>query len=66
MGMAAILFNGVKSFEQIINTLLTEGPIWNLVRIAPVEDGQIWFLNIFPYKCIGPIEIYGEANLTLP
>ena len=34
MGMAAILFNGVEPFKQIINTLSTEGPMWNLVKIA--------------------------------
>ena len=34
MGMAAILFNGTEPFEQIVNTLSTEGPIWNLVKIA--------------------------------
>ena len=34
MGMAAILFNDVKPFEQIGNTLLTEGPMWNLVKTA--------------------------------
>ena len=31
MGMAAILFNGAKAFEQIVNILSTEGPIGNLV-----------------------------------
>ena len=34
MGMAAILFDGAEPFEQIGNTLLTEGPMWNLVKIA--------------------------------
>ena len=34
MGMAAILFNGTEPFEQIGNTLSTEGPMWNLVKIA--------------------------------
>ena len=34
MGMAAILFNGVEPFEQIGNTLSTEGPMWNMVKIA--------------------------------
>ena len=34
MGMAAILFDGTKPFVQIGNTLLTEGPVWNLVKIA--------------------------------
>ena len=32
--MVAILFDGAKPFEQIGNTLLTEGPMWNLVKIA--------------------------------
>ena len=34
MGMAAILFNGLEPFEQIFSTLSTEGPLWNLVKIA--------------------------------
>ena len=34
MGMAVILYNGAESFEQIISTLSTEGPMWNLVKIA--------------------------------
>ena len=40
MGMAAILFNGAEPFEYIINTLLTEGPFWNLVKIAQAGDVQ--------------------------
>ena len=32
--MVAILFSGAEPFEQIVNTLLTEGPIWNMVKIA--------------------------------
>ena len=24
------------------------------------------FSTFFPYKCTGPIQIHGEANLTLP
>ena len=34
MGMAAILFNGAEPFQQIVNTLSTEGPKWNLVKSA--------------------------------
>ena len=34
MGMAAILFNNAKPFEQIDNTPLTESPIWNLLKIG--------------------------------
>ena len=32
MGIAAILFNSAEPFEQIDNTPLTEGPMWNLVK----------------------------------
>ena len=35
-GMAAILFNGAEPFEQIVNVLWTEGPMWNLVKIVQV------------------------------
>ena len=34
MAMAAILFNIPEPFEEIGNTLLTEGSMWNLVKIA--------------------------------
>ena len=30
--MAAILFNGAEPFEQIVNILSTESPMWNLVK----------------------------------
>ena len=29
-----LLFNGAEPFEQIVNTLATEGFMWNLVKIA--------------------------------
>ena len=32
MGNAVILFNVAEPFEQIVNTLLTEDPMWNLVK----------------------------------
>ena len=32
--MAAILFDGAEPFEQTGNITLTEGPLWNLVKIA--------------------------------
>ena len=34
MDTAAILFNDTEPFEQIGNTLSTEGPMCNLVKIA--------------------------------
>ena len=32
--MAAILFNGAKLFDQIVNNLLPEDPMWNRIKIA--------------------------------
>ena len=32
--MAAILFNGAEPFEQIVNTLSTDGSMWNQLKIA--------------------------------
>ena len=34
--MAAILFNDAEPFEQNVNILSTEGPMWNLVKIGQV------------------------------
>ena len=34
MGMTAILFNGTEPFEQIVSTLLTDWPMWSLVKFA--------------------------------
>ena len=33
LGMAAILFTGTEPFEQTVNILSTEGPMWNLVKL---------------------------------
>ena len=34
--MAAIVFSSAEPFKQIANTLSTEGPMWNMVKIAQV------------------------------
>ena len=34
MGMDAIFFNGKEPFDQIVNILSTEGPIWNVMKIV--------------------------------
>ena len=43
MGMVAILFKDPKPFEQIDNTLSTEGPIRNLVKIGHADSEKIMF-----------------------
>ena len=45
MGMAAILFNGMEPFDQIVNILSTEGPMWNLVEIVLAVSEKKTFEN---------------------
>ena len=44
MGIAAILFNGAESFEQIVNTLSTS-PMWNREKIAQAVSEMKTFKN---------------------
>ena len=34
MDIATIMFNGAEPFEQVVNALLTESPLWNMVKMA--------------------------------
>ena len=43
MGRVAILFNDAKRFEQIDNTPLKEGQVWNLVKIGPAVSEKKTF-----------------------
>ena len=43
--MAAIMFNGAERFEQIIYTLLTEGPMCNLVKSTKAVEEKKKFEN---------------------
>ena len=45
MGMVAILFNGAEPFEQIDNTPLTEGVVWNLIKTDQVVSDKKTFKN---------------------
>ena len=52
MGISAILFNGAEQFEQIVNILLTEGPMWNLVNtVQAVSEKKTLKISQF-YTCI--------------
>ena len=62
MGMAAILFNCAKPFEQIGNTLLTEGPMGNLVKIAQTVSEQKTFKN---YTILYMYIAQGQGQITL-
>ena len=42
MGMAAILFNSAKPFEQIVNSPSTEGPMWNLVKTGQAVSEKMF------------------------
>ena len=53
MGIAAILFNGAEPFEQIGNTLSTEGSTWSLMKIAPAVSEKKTCKNYtILYTCI--------------
>ena len=41
MGMAVILINGLRPFEQIFNPPLTEGSTWYLKKTGPGISGRI-------------------------
>ena len=54
MGMAAILFNGVEPFEQIVKTPSAEGPMWNLAEIGQaVSDNNLFKDYTILYRQIG-------------
>ena len=52
MDMAVILFNCAEPFKQIGNTLLTEGPMWNLVKIAQAVSEKTFKNYQFLYTYI--------------
>ena len=42
MGMTAIFFNGAEPFDLIVNTLSTEGPMWNLMKIVQAVSEKMF------------------------
>ena len=58
MGMAAILLNGAELFEQIVNILSTEGPMWtkwNLVKTVQAvseKNTSENFAILYMYKAL--------------
>ena len=50
MGMATTLFDDAEQFEQFDNTPLTEGRIWNLVKIGSCfREEDIDYENLYMY-----------------
>ena len=61
MGMTAILFNGAEPFEEIVNILSTEGPIWYLVKIVQaISEKKTFKNNIILYMYIAQ----GQGQIT--
>ena len=52
MGMAAILFNGAEPFEQTVNILSKEGPMWNLVKTVEAVSEKTFncFTILYMYR----------------
>ena len=44
-GITAILFNGVKPFDQTVNILSTEGHMWNLMKNVQEVSEKKTFKN---------------------
>ena len=61
MGMGATLFNGTEPFEQIGNTLLAEGPIRNLVKIA---QGVLERKTLKNYTILYMYKAQGQGQIT--
>ena len=66
MGMAAILINGAKPFEQIVNIPSTEGPVGNLVKIGQAVSERNMFHDFIPvYSPWARVDNPGEGITTL-
>ena len=59
--MAATFFNAAEPFEQIVYTISTEGPMWNLVKIAHVISEKKSFKN---YKVLTMHIAQGQEQIT--
>ena len=69
MGMAAILFNDAEPFEQSVNIPLTEGPMWNLVKIGQVVSEKKTFKDfmvLYLYIAVKQVQITpGDKTMIL-
>ena len=65
--VVAILDFSIGSFSYFVSH--KHANAHQQVSIQPDYRGDVQNMNsqhLFPYKCIGPIQMHGEANLTLP
>ena len=53
IGMVAILFNGAEPFKQIVKILLTEGHVFNMVKISQRFQRRPFKKYTFLYMYIG-------------
>ena len=60
MGIADILFNDVEPFEQIVHTLSTEGPMWNLVKTVQAVSEKTFKNYTILYMYI----VQGQEQIT--
>ena len=63
MGMETMLFNSfnpAESFELIVNTPFTEGPMWNLVKISRAVSEKTFKDYMILYMSI----VQGQEQIT--
>ena len=63
MGMAAMLFSGADPFGQFVNTLSTEGPMWNLAKIVQAISKKKTFKG-FTILCMYMYRAQGVGQIT--
>ena len=61
LSMAAILFNGAEPFEQIVNILSTEGPMWDLVKIVQAVSEKKTFKD---FTILYLLKAQGQGQIT--
>ena len=60
MDMRAILFIGAEPFEEIVSTPSTEGPMWNLVKIAQA----VWEKKFKNYTILYMYVAQGQGQIA--
>ena len=56
----------VGSFSYFVSTRRPNAHLQVSIQMDYTDVQNIKFSTFFPYKCIGPLQMHEEANLTMP
>ena len=54
------------SFSYFVSTRCPNAPHQVSIHLNYIDVQNINSQHFFPYKCLGPIQMHGEANVSLP